>query len=170
MDDELAVFCGREHQRLVAALDLVCGSLPLAEDLAQETLVRVCQHWSRIRTMESPAAYAHRIALNLANSSFRRRAVERRADVRLRADESHVWTDPDPANAVAVREALQQLRPDQRRVLVMRYYLGYSVNETADVLRMPVGSVKTHALRGLARLREALGGPVTAEDPAVGNA
>ena len=157
MDEDLAAFCQREHARLVGALDLVCGSLPMAEDLAQETLARVCKHWDRIRHMEAPGAYAHRIALNLANSAFRRRSAERRASRRLEAGQSTQWSDPDSASAVAVRAALQQLRAEQRQVLVMRHFLGYSVSETAQVLHMPEGSVKTHTARGLDRLRQLLG-------------
>ncbi len=161
MDEELAGFCRREHRRLVAALSLVCGSVPLAEDLAQETFARVCKDWNRIRTMESPIGYTHRIGLNLARSTFRRKAIERRVMARLGGDDT--WTDPDGASAIAVREALQSLREEQRRVLVLRHFLGYSVAETADLLSMPVGTVKTHAARGLAHLRELLGTPVTAE-------
>lgn len=162
MDDELAAFCRREHRRLVAALDLVCGSLPLAEDLAQETFARVCKDWTRIRAMDSPTGYAHRIGLNLARSSFRRRATERRIGARLGGEDT--FHDPDVASDMAVRAALQELRQEQRRVLVLRYFLGYSVAETAEVLSMPVGSVKTHTSRGLAALRDQLGAAVTTED------
>jgi RNA polymerase sigma factor (sigma-70 family) len=164
VDDELAVFCEREHRRLVAALDLVCGSLPMAEDLAQETLARVCRHWSRIRLMEAPGAYAHRIALNLAKSSFRRHSAERRARDRLTTEAASTWSDPDSASTVAVRAALHELRPEQRRVLVLRHFLGYSVAETAELLGMPEGSVKTHAFRGLAQMRASLGTEVTVDE------
>jgi RNA polymerase sigma-70 factor (sigma-E family) len=165
MDDDLVDFCRQEHARLVATLDLMCGSLPLAEDLAQETLARVCQNWSRIRTMEAPGAYAHRIAVNLATSTFRRRAAERRAQARERA----AWVqeeapEPDPAAAVAVRDALQRIRPEQRQVLVLRYFLGYSVAEVAEVLGSPLGTVKTHAHRGLAALRELLDTALPSEE------
>lgn len=170
MEDELAAFCRREHQRLVATLQLLCGSLPMAEDLAQETLARICKDWDRIGRLEAPGAYAHRVALNLASSAFRRRAAERRADVRLRSTDPPSWSDPDAATAISVRDALQRLRPTQRRVLVLRYFLGYSLQETADLLGMPLGSVKTHAYRGLALLRDALGVAVTAEDLAVPSA
>lgn len=166
----MAAFCRREYRRLVDALDLVCGSLPTAEDLAQETLARVCKDWQRISRMDAPGAYAHRIAINLAMSRFRRRQAEQRARVRLRSVESASWHDPDSAAAVSVRAALQCLRPPQRRVLVLRYFLDYSVTETADLLGMPVSTVKTHAARGLAVLRSELGTSVTAEDVAVGSA
>lgn len=162
MDDDLASFCRREHRRLVAALDLYSGSLQLAEDLAQETLARVCKDWSRIRRMEAPGAYAHRIALNLATSAFRRRAVERRFGELLPEPEG--WTDPDAATAVAVRAALQRLRPEQRKVLVLRYFLDHSLTETAEILGMPVGTVKTHAHRGLTALRDELAVDLTTSD------
>jgi RNA polymerase sigma factor (sigma-70 family) len=169
VDDELAVFCQREHRRLVAALDLMCGSLPMAEDLAQETLARVCKDWKRIRAMDAPGAYAHRIAMNLATSAFRRKAAERRARDRYGADEA-AWSDPDAVTNVTVRRALAGLRPEQRRVLVLRYFLGYSLAEAAEILRIPVGTVKTHAYRGLTLLRDELGTTVTAEDLAVESA
>lgn len=164
MDEDLAAFCRREHPRLVRALDLVTGSLPLAEDLAQETLARVCRDWARVRAMESPGGYAHRTAMNLATSTFRRRAVERRLGTRLQAEHPASYDDPDAASAVAVRAALRGLRVEQRKVLVLRYFLSLSVAETAAVLRMPEGTVKTHAHRGLTALRGALTTPVTAPD------
>ena len=163
MDDDLAEFCRREHRRLIAALYLLCGSLPLAEDLAQETLAKVCSDWKRVRRLDAPGAYAHRIAVNLATSAFRRRTAERRAHARIGPVEV-ASPAPDSATAIAVREALARLRPEQRRVLVLRYFLGYSVVETAEVLGQPVGTVKTHAHRGLSALRDELGTSVTAED------
>ena len=168
MEDDLAAFCRQEHRRLVAALDLMCGSLPMAEDLAQETLARVCKDWRRIRMMEAPGAYAHRVAMNLATSAFRRKAAERRARERYAPDTA--YDDPDSATSVAVHAALQVLRPEQRRVIVLRYFLGYSVPEVAELLRLPVGTVKTHAYRGLTRLRDELGAPVTAGDEGAGRA
>jgi RNA polymerase sigma factor (sigma-70 family) len=139
------------------------GSLPLAEDLAQEALAKALKSWPRIRDLESPGAYVHRIAVNLASSAFRRRAAERRAHVRAGAPPDAVAA-PDTAIAVAVREALSGLRMEQRRVLVLRYFLGYSVQETAEVLRMPLGTVKTHTTRGLTALRERLEGPVMVQE------
>lgn len=160
MDDELAQFCRREHPRLVSAVDLVTGSFPLAEDLAQEALARVCREWGRVREMESPGGYAHRIAMNLATSSFRRRAAERRLAGRLGNGQPTAYDDPDPAVALAVRQSLQALRLEQRKVLVLRYFLAMSVAETAEVLQMPEGTVKTHASRGLSAMRASLSGTV----------
>lgn len=167
MQDELEEFCRREHPQLVRSLHLVCGSRPVAEDLAQETLARVCKDWGRIRHLESPGAYAHRTAMNLATSRFRRRAVRRRVDAELSYEWQQLAHGSDAATGVVVREALQALRVEHRKVLVLRYFLGYSVSETAELLRMPEGTVKTHTSRGLAALRVRLGTSLTVDGEVV---
>lgn len=164
MDDELAAFCRAEQPRLVGALTLVVGERAVAEDLAQETLATVCRTWPRVRTMDAPGAYAHRIAMNMATSLWRRRLAERRA-VRRAGAAPESYTDADGADAVAVREALRALDPRLRRVLVARYYLGYDVAGAADLLGLPVGTVKTHSVRGIAALRAALGHATDEEAP-----
>ncbi|MDP9182651.1 MAG: SigE family RNA polymerase sigma factor [Actinomycetota bacterium] len=165
MEEELAAFCRREHPRLVGTLTLLVGAPDVAEDLAQEALIRVCRDWGRIGKLEAPGAYTHRLAMNLATSMFRRRAVERRAAVRLRPSSGG---EPDPADAVAVRQALLQLRADQRKTIVARFFLGYSVPETARLLGVPEGTVKTHTHRGLAALRDLLGTELTVEEAVSG--
>lgn len=61
--DALSSFCAAEYPRLVGTLTLYCGDRPIAEELAQEALVRVCQHWSRIRRLENPGGWVHRVAI-----------------------------------------------------------------------------------------------------------
>ena len=164
MDDDLAAFCGTEHPRLVGALTLVCGDRAVAEDLAQETLATVCRTWPKVRSRDAPGAYAHRVAMNMAASWWRRRLAERRA-VRRSGAPPESYTEPDGADAVAVRAALEQLDPRLRRVLVARYYLGYDVAGAAQLLGLPVGTVKTHSVRGIAALRAALGTATDEEAP-----
>ena len=168
-DEEFAAFCRHEHARLVGALDLLTGSRALAEEFAQEALARAYRSWARIRSLDAPGAYVHRMAVNLATSAFRRRAAERRAHARMGL-EREPSTEPDAAIGIAVREALGTLRVEQRRVLVLRYFLGYSVEETATTLDMPIGTVKTHTTRGLAALRDRLGVSITADELEVGHA
>lgn len=167
MQDELEAFCRVEHPRLVRSLHLVCGSLVVAEDLAQETLARVCRDWARIRHLENPGAYAHRTAMNLATSRFRRRAVRRRVDAELSYELQQEAPAADAVTGLLVRQALQALRVEQRKVLVLRFFLGCSVLETGELLRMPEGTVKTHTTRGLAALRAQLGEALTVDGEAV---
>lgn len=153
-DAELAAFCRREHPRLVGALSLYCGDALLAEELAQETLVRVCRQWPRVREMAAPGAWAHRVAINLANSTFRRRKAEQRAN-RRQADRA-MADDPDVDEAVAVRQAVATLPARQRAAVVLRHYGGYSVAETAALLGVSEGAVKQLAHRAALALRERL--------------
>jgi RNA polymerase sigma factor (sigma-70 family) len=149
---DLTEFCEAQWPRLVGALSLYTGDADLAEELAQETVARVCRHWPRVRRMNEPAAWAHRVARNLAHSHFRRRQAGERALTR------HGGADTvehhDPSEAVAVNAALQNLPEREREAIVLRFYVGYSVRETAAVLRCPEGTVKTLTHRAIAHLRE----------------
>jgi RNA polymerase sigma factor (sigma-70 family) len=151
-DDDLAEFCGAEWPRLVGALSLYTGRRDLAEDLAQDALVRVCERWSTVRTADSPSAWAHRVAFNLAKSHFRRAAVWRR--VQVRATERAQVVNVNNAAPIATRDALQSLPPNQREALVLRYYADLSVRDVAALMRCPENTVKTHTRRALAALRE----------------
>jgi RNA polymerase sigma factor (sigma-70 family) len=148
----LAEFCRDEWPRLVGSLSLYVGSRELAEDLAQETLVRVCGHWRRVRTADSPSAWAHRVAFNLAKSHGRRQATWSR--VRARIDVPPVVVvDPDDATALAVRGAIRALPVSQRQALILRYFADLSVRETAAAMQCPENTVKTHTRRALDALR-----------------
>lgn len=147
----LQSFCESNKERLVGLLTLHCGDRHTAEELAQETLVRVCIRWRSVARMGNPEAWMFRVAINLANSYFRRKTVERNAKLRLNTDRFH--QDPDVADAVAVRQALALLPRRQRAVLILRFYADLSTRDVADALDMPEGTVKTLTHRALASLR-----------------
>jgi RNA polymerase sigma-70 factor (sigma-E family) len=144
-------FCESNKERLVGILTLHCGDPHTAEELAQETLVKVCIRWRSVERMMNPEAWMFRVAINLANSHFRRKAAERKAKTRLKADSYH--RDPDIADVVAVRQALADLPKRQRSVLVLRFYADLSVRDVAEALDMPEGTVKTLTHRGMNSLR-----------------
>jgi RNA polymerase sigma-70 factor, ECF subfamily len=151
-DADLAAFCAQLYPRLVGALGLYCGDVELAQELAQETLVRLWRNWRRVSGLDSPSGWAHRVAMNLAVSALRSRAAAWRAHRRLAAQ----WTPavwPDSAEAVAVRQALTRLPARQRRALVLRYYADLSVEDTAAAMGCPTGTVKTLCSRAIAALR-----------------
>ena len=158
---ELQQFYVAEYPKLVGTLTLYCGDADLARELAQETVVRICRDWERVRDMASPGGWAHRVAINLANSRFRRRAAGRRALARVRAREGDaVSVDPDGADTVAVREALKALPERSRRAVVLRYYAGLSTDEVAAALGVRPGTARSLLSRATASLRELL-----ADDP-----
>jgi RNA polymerase sigma-70 factor (sigma-E family) len=135
---------------LLATATLLAGSRPAGEDLLQAALERVLRQWSRVRG--DPEGYLRRTLYHLAVDQWR---------LRRRRREVHLAVEPpvvDGAGHVQLRralvQALAQLPPRQRAVLVLRYWEQLGEAETAEVLGCSVGTVKSSASRGLARLRE----------------
>lgn len=152
---QLGDFCRATWPRLVGALGLYVGDRDVAEELAQETLVRVCERWKEVRVMTSAEGWTFRVGFNLANSHFRRRAAERRARTRLESRTELVVVEPDSADAIALRRAVAALPDAQRRAVVLRYFADLSVDETATAMACPANTVKTHTRRAIHTLREA---------------
>ena len=155
---DLAGFCRREYPRLVGALAYYTGDPYLAEELAQEALVKACRHWDRVVDFEAPGAWVHRVGINLANSRFRRRAVKRRVERELRPIGHHKAADPE--TSVALRQEVAALPADMKAVIVLRYFADQPVREVARHLGMPENTVKTLTRRAIERLRAAGFGPL----------
>jgi RNA polymerase sigma-70 factor (ECF subfamily) len=156
-ESEFEAFCVDEHPRLVGALSLYCGDRAVAEELAQDALSRACRDWKRIRLLGAPGAWTHRVAINLANSYFRRAAAEARARQRLQREESS-RTAPglDRAAALDIRKAVASLPRRQRTALVLRYYVDLPVSQVAEAMDCPEGTVKTLTRKSIESLRQSL--------------
>jgi RNA polymerase sigma-70 factor (sigma-E family) len=143
---------------LVRTAYLIVSDLGEAEDLVQETLFEVARRWPRVRRMEHPVAYARRILVNRAVRGAARRA-RRRQELTL---EPPVQSAPDLGPSAGSGEhdelmsALAALAPRQRAVLVLRYFLDLPEAEVAAALECSLGTVKSTAARGLARLEQAM--------------
>ncbi len=134
---------------------MLTGDPHLAEDLVQETMVRVQVNWRRIAALDVPEIYVKRMLTN-AYIDTRRGSWLRR--VVLRADPGDaVGAVADPAERMAGRDQmwrlLAQLPPRQRAVLVLRYYEGLADNDIAEVLNCAAGTVRASVSRALATLR-----------------
>ena len=168
MDDPTGVigFCQRVRPRLVGMLSLLCGDGDAAEELAQETLARVWLRWARVRELDEPLAIAwtYRVAVNLANSWLRRRTAERRAHARLAARATGAHVDPDPADAVAIRQAVAALPRRQRTALVLRYYADLLVAEVAALMGCAPGTVKSLTSKALTAVRQVEGMQMMVEE------
>ncbi|QKW18359.1 SigE family RNA polymerase sigma factor [Kitasatospora sp. NA04385] len=144
----------RERHLLRTAFLLTGGDAHLAEDLVQEALGRVFVKWRKISRLENPSGYAQTVLVNTFLSHRRRRSsTERVTDV---LPETGV-DDPDPALRLTLLRALSALAPADRAVLVLRFWEDRSVEETAGVLRIGDGAVRTRTKRALGRLRTVLG-------------
>lgn len=152
---------------------LTCGDWHAAEDAVAASLAKLYVRWSKVDT---PLAYVRRAIVHALVDESRRpwRRRERSAGHALPE-----LPGPDHAEQVderiRIRAALARMAPGQRAVLVLRYYEGLSVEETAEVLGRQPGTVKSQTARGLAALRALLGTDelrVTENDadgPAAGN-
>ncbi|MDG4785208.1 SigE family RNA polymerase sigma factor [Micromonospora sp. WMMD1102] len=132
---------------------LLTGDRHAAEDLLQEVLEQVYVRWRRVQS--SPEAYARRALVNRSINRWRWRA--RRPEQALG---DHDGVGRDHADAVAVREvvvgALRVLPARQRAAVVLRYLEDLPVADVATAMGCSEGAVKSHASRGLARLRQVL--------------
>lgn len=137
--------------RLVRTAYLLTGDRHHAEDLAQATLARTFQSWSRVRAAESPDAYVHRIMVRCNASRFRkRRVIEHLGDLPERGM-SDATEQIDQRRALVA--ALQDLTKKQRCIVVLRFWSDLTEVETAQVLGCSVGTVKSQTHRALAKLR-----------------
>ncbi|WP_329416661.1 SigE family RNA polymerase sigma factor [Streptomyces sp. NBC_00704] len=135
---------------------LVGGDRHRAEDLLQEALVKLWFVWPRIAE-EAPEAYVRKVLARAAARSARRRwwgerPAEELPDVTEVGDVS-----ASVAERTRLEAALVQLPPRQRAAVVLRYYQDLPEKQVAEALGCPVGTVRSHASRGVARLRRILG-------------
>ena len=149
---EMERFLAERADRLMRTAVLLTGSREVGQDLLQTALERLLRHWRRLDG--DPEGYLRRTLYNLAADGFRRQSRLQRKLLLLRAA-------PPPADPIAevdLRDALVrlllQLPPRQRAVLVLRYWEQLTEAETAAVLGLPEGTVKSATSRGLRRLRE----------------
>lgn len=158
-DHDLVAFTdlyGSHAPTVLGALILHTGDRDVAEELAQETFVRACTHWKQVKRANRPDAWLLRVAFNLANSYYRRKAAERRARQRLDATFLEEQVE-EVATAVGVRQALMRLPTRERTAVLLRYFADLRVREIADVMDCPEGTVKTLLHRATGRLKSELG-------------
>ncbi len=133
---------------------LLSGDWFLADDLVQDTLIRMVRAWPRLTGTGNADAYSRRVLLNLYLDHLRRPSRRERPASAL---PDHPAPDLD---ATGYREqliaALREVPPGQRAVLVLRFWEDLSINQTAEALGTSAGNVKSQTSRGLATLREAL--------------
>ena len=153
-DRQFPEFFTSQYGRLRRLSFLLTGDWAQAEDLAQEALVRVYWRWSLVRRQAHPEAYARKVLVNRHRSLLRRALVEARYLYRDRPNEG--YSDEHREDAIVLWAATRRLPLRQQAVVVLRYYEDLSEAEIARVLGIPVGTVKTLARRGLARLRRSL--------------
>ena len=158
-DEMFEVLFRRHYSALLRLAVVMVGRREPAEDVVQEAFVSLHRHWRTLRDPEAAEAYLRSAVLNGSRSWVRRQATQRAArplmlvrDHEASAEDTTVRRD-EAGSLVAL---LRTLARRQREVLACRYVLELSVEETARLLDISTGSVKTHAHRGLQVLQERL--------------
>ncbi len=147
-DDGFTEWAGGAERQLLRTAYLLTGDLHRAQDLVQEALVKVALRWRRLRG-GNPTAYARTIVARDHVSHWRR--GRREVPVGEIAADAEVSSDPE--TAMVVRRALARLTPAQCAVLVLRHFDDLTERETADVLGVTIGTVKSQNAAALTRLR-----------------
>jgi RNA polymerase sigma-70 factor (sigma-E family) len=149
---ELDSFVASSGSALLPTAYLLTGDHASAEDLLQDTLVRVWSRWSRVRAADRPLAYARRVLVTTSVSRWRA--------ARSRSGREHLVADPPETGGgeAAPRDdelwrAVLALPPRQRAVMVLAYYEDLTDQDAAEVLACTVGTVKSQRAKALRALR-----------------
>jgi len=157
-DEEFAEFFRARQDRLMGVAYLLTGDRSEAEDLLQTSMVKMYLAWDRVRERGSVDAYVRRIMVNESTSLWRRGRRRREQVTDFAAEQapegSAVEPEYDEGFRAAVWDVVSTLPRKARAVVALRYYEGLSEAETAEVLGISVGTVKSQSSRALAALRE----------------
>lgn len=152
-EQEYREYVAARIERLRRTAYLLCRDWHMADDLVSITIGKLYRYWRRVRRAGNLDAYARGMLTNAWLDELRR-------PWRREAPAATVPDLPDGRpGAAAVGDQLMlldllgQLPPRQRAVVVLRFYCDLSIEETAGILRITEGTVKSQANRGLAALR-----------------
>lgn len=145
-------FYAAHRDEMARALGLALRDAALGAEAADEAFARACQRWGQVSSYSNPQGWVFRVGLNWARSWLRR--VRRERERRPLLAQPHATEDR--ARDLDLERALLTLNDTHRAVIVARFYLDWSVAETAEALGIAAGTVKSRLSRGLEQLREVL--------------
>ncbi len=123
-----------------------------AEDIYQESWLRVVRNAKRFDAEKKFSTWLFQIALNLCRDAHRRRLTRRET---ASIDDLRSLTSPPPdEDARAVRSVVETMAPADREIITLRYYLGYRETDVADILDIPLGTVKGRTHQAVGRLKQ----------------
>ena len=151
-DDQFDAFVRLRGPQLLRLAMLLTADAGAGEDLLQSVLEKLYGQWIK-GSLGNPEAYARTALVHAARRSWRRRRSRPETPVAELPERAAV-SDGDSALRDSLLMALGGLSTRQRAVIALRYFDGYSEAEVAALVGSGVGAVKTHAHRGLRRLRD----------------
>ena len=153
-DEAFSEFVAARQTHLRRIAYALCGDWHRADDLLQTALTKLYVAWPRIRHEGNEEAYVRQIMVRANIDESRRPWRRERPTEHL--PETAVDGPTSTEERSALFDALQALPEQQRKVVVLRHWLGLSVRETANELGIVEGTVKSHSSRGLAALEAVL--------------
>ncbi len=147
-DMEIQELYAASYRRLLGQLIGVTGNLAEAEDVVQEAFVRGLDRPRRLLGADNPEAWLRTVAVNLARSRWRR--AQRLAGLSPRLVEQQ--RDADTEGHVVLLQALRKVPASQREVIALHHLADLTVEQVADTLGLPTGTVKARLSRGRAAL------------------
>ena len=147
----------RHEARIAGVVQSMLGVTPEAEDVGQEVFVRFYQALEKFRGESLVSTYLIRIAINLSLNEIKKR--KRKNFLFTRVEEGHSAKNPDDKADVKeiITYEVNQLDPDFKLVVSLRMIEGYSTEETAELLGIPLGTVLSRLSRAQKKLKSALG-------------
>jgi RNA polymerase sigma-70 factor (sigma-E family) len=153
-DAEFTDYLHARQPSLLRTAYLLTGDRHQAEDVLQTSLAKLYLAWDKVRDRGSVDAYVRRIMVNENNSLWRRGWKRREHATEVLPEGSPHLDAYDDGRGAALWDVVRTLPPKARAVVVLRYYEQLSEAETADVLGISVGTVKSQCSRAIAALRE----------------
>jgi len=160
-DDSFKQLITRYESRVASTVIGMLGKCPEAEDVGQETFIRFYNNLKNFRGDASIGTYLTRIAINLSINELKKRQRKSKIFFRNLSDDDFDVVDEKGQNPFddqkeIVQRAIQTLEPKFRSVVVLRLIDGYSTAETAEILKLPIGTVLSRLARGQKKLKEIL--------------
>ncbi|MGH1487833.1 MAG: RNA polymerase sigma factor [Acidimicrobiales bacterium] len=141
-----AEFYEVHHSKIAKSLAMTFGDAELGREAADEAMTRAYSNWGTVSGHSNPAGWVYRVGLNWGRSWYRR-ASRKLPWLDRTSTELPETSDP------ALNDALSELDPKHRAVVVCRYFLDWSTNQTAAALDIPAGTVKSRLHQALSELR-----------------
>jgi RNA polymerase sigma-70 factor, ECF subfamily len=161
-EDAFRTLIKRYEPRIAATVIGMIGDCPEADDVGQETFIRFYNAVNQFRGQSSVGTYLTRIAINLSlNELKRRRRRQSRFFSTSSNDAEESIIDETSSKEYddekeAIHAAIESLPPEFRTVVVLRMIDGYSTKETADILKLPLGTVLSRLARAQKKLKSRL--------------
>jgi RNA polymerase sigma-70 factor (sigma-E family) len=156
-EDEFVAYYAAKGDILRRTAFVLCGDWHLAEDLTQITFTNLYRVWQRIERHDVLDQYARRVLLR-AFLDQRRRPWRREVPTPSGVEPDRTpWEDCGPEDRLVLSTVLLRLPKRRRAALVLRFWADLSVEQVAEILDCPIGTVKSLTARGLADLRAELG-------------